>query len=146
MAAGHTQTRGQGWFNPGLGPQRLISHRQEGVDLPLPSPFPYVLSLNVAIKWGPPYRTFSHPLLLSMPMGTTEDFLMAGIVNNLVLRSPLPTQTGSSWSVIPLTGVSYFSVPQFLTLLNEGGLLISSKAMRVRGGKRPRGQTNTRNT
>lgn len=94
---------------------------------------------------GAARRTFSHPLLLSVPMGTTEDFLMAGIANDLFLRPPLPTQTGSSWSVLSLTGLSYFSEPQFLTLLNEGGL-ISCRAMRVRGGKRPQGQTNTRNT
>lgn len=61
---------------------------------------------------------------------------MAGIANNLFLRPPPPTQTGSSWSVLLLTGLSYFSEPQFLTLLNEGGSM-SCRAMRVRGGKRP---------
>lgn len=37
---------------PGLGPQKLISYRQEGGDLSLPRPFPYILSLSVVIKWG----------------------------------------------------------------------------------------------
>lgn len=80
---------------PGLSPRKFVSHRQDRVDLPLPSPFLYILSPNMAIKWDD----------LTRPLPPPASSLAVVSADGNCRESPTQTAVSASayWAVISLS-------------------------------------------